>query len=211
VGQLDRHPASCGSGGARDWASYVEPQYQLLYETVHDGPKAACVVMIHRISQELPRTRRQTDFLIAGGRFLGIWVLGSPALCRVARCRDGVGDQFGARADPNQLHIHIVCVLPAVAESLAGNAAEITDYPAKTTNLPLGPARHIYRVITATGQSGADSPFGLVAAMPGASAAMRDHSITFVGTTIPGTFISVRARLSSHLEMCPLRSVSPDW
>src|ERR1700730_16695719 len=24
------------SRGARDWASYVEPQYQLLYETVHD-------------------------------------------------------------------------------------------------------------------------------------------------------------------------------
>jgi ubiquinone/menaquinone biosynthesis C-methylase UbiE len=24
------------SRGARDWASYVEPQYQMLYETIHD-------------------------------------------------------------------------------------------------------------------------------------------------------------------------------
>lgn len=92
------------------------------------------------------------------------------------------------RRTQNQLHIHIACILPAVAQSLAGHVAEIRGDPAKAINLSFGPARHIYRVITATGLNGADSPFAVVAAMPGARAAMADHSIAVVGSTIPGTY-----------------------
>jgi len=92
------------------------------------------------------------------------------------------------RRTQNQLHIHITCVLPAVAQSLAGHAAEITGDPAKAINLSFGPARHIYRVITATGLNGAESPFGVVAAISGARAAMADHSIAVVGSTVPGTY-----------------------
>jgi CDP-diacylglycerol pyrophosphatase len=88
----------------------------------------------------------------------------------------------------NQFHIHIACVLAAVAESLAGYAAEITGDPVNAINLTLGPARHIYRVITATSLSGPDSPFRLVAAMPGAQGDMREHSIAVVGSAIPGTY-----------------------
>ena len=92
------------------------------------------------------------------------------------------------RRTQNQLHIHIACILPAVAQSLAGHVAEIRGDPAKAINLSFGPARHIYRVITATGLNGADSPFAVVAAMPGARASMADHSIAVVGSTIPGTY-----------------------
>ncbi len=88
----------------------------------------------------------------------------------------------------NQLHIHIACVLPAVAQTLASNTLKIGTDPTTAVRLALGPSNHVYRVIEATGLAGADSPFDLVAAMPGARADMGYQSIAVVGSTTPGRY-----------------------
>lgn len=89
----------------------------------------------------------------------------------------------------NQLHIHIACVLPAVARTLADNAAKIGPDPAKAAALVLAPAQHSYRVIKVSdGLGGAESPFNLVAAMPGAGGDMGAQSIAVVGSTTPGLY-----------------------
>ncbi len=88
----------------------------------------------------------------------------------------------------NQLHIHIACVLPAVAHTLLSHAGEIGPDPLHPLALALAPAGHLYRVITATALAGAASPFWLVAAMPDAAARMGNQSIAVVGSTTPGRF-----------------------
>jgi CDP-diacylglycerol pyrophosphatase len=88
----------------------------------------------------------------------------------------------------NQLHIHIACVLPVVARTLAGKAGNIGTDPTMPAQFPLGPADHIYRVIETTALTGSESPFNLVAAMPGARADMADQSIAVVGSNTPGTY-----------------------
>jgi CDP-diacylglycerol pyrophosphatase len=88
----------------------------------------------------------------------------------------------------NQLHIHIACVRPDVAETLARNEAKIGADPATALQLPLGPGNHTYRVIKVMSLTAADSPYNLVAAMPGAGADMADQSIAVVGSTTPGSY-----------------------
>jgi CDP-diacylglycerol pyrophosphatase len=89
----------------------------------------------------------------------------------------------------NQLHIHIACVLPAVARTLADNTGRIGSSPATPIKLVLPPAGHSYRVIkVSAGLSGGDSPFNLVAAMPGAGDDMGAQSIAVIGSTTPGTY-----------------------
>jgi CDP-diacylglycerol pyrophosphatase len=89
----------------------------------------------------------------------------------------------------NQLHIHIACVLPAVARTLADNADRIGSEPATAAELALAPAQHSYRVIKVrAGLGGTDSPFNLVAAMPGTGGDMSSQSIAVVGSTTPGAY-----------------------
>lgn len=88
----------------------------------------------------------------------------------------------------DQLHIHLACVRPEVAQSLARNAARIGSSPATALQLALGPDHHIYRVIKVPGLTAADSPYNLVAGMPGAAADMADQSIAVVGSTTLGLY-----------------------
>jgi CDP-diacylglycerol pyrophosphatase len=88
----------------------------------------------------------------------------------------------------NQLHIHIACVLPTVAQALARDADKIGTNPATAVRTALGPGDHIYRVIKTTQLSGAASPFNLVATMPGARADMGNQSIAVVGSPTPGNY-----------------------
>lgn len=88
----------------------------------------------------------------------------------------------------NQLHIHISCVRPDVAQTLAANEAKIGPDPATALRLTLGPDNHTYRVIKVSGLSAADSPYNLVAAMPEAQADMAAQSIAVVGSTTPGWY-----------------------
>jgi CDP-diacylglycerol pyrophosphatase len=88
----------------------------------------------------------------------------------------------------SQLHIHIACVRPDVAQTLARNEAQIGSDPASALHLALGPGHHFYRVIKVTGLTAPDSPYKLVAAMPGAAADMADQSIAVVGSTAPGSY-----------------------
>lgn len=88
----------------------------------------------------------------------------------------------------NQLHIHIACVLPAIARSLAAKAGMIGTDPTMPAQFPLGPADHLYRVIKTTALTGSESPFDLVAAMPGARGDMADQSIAVIGSNTPGTY-----------------------
>ena len=88
----------------------------------------------------------------------------------------------------NQLHIHIACVLPSVAQRLAGAAKTIGNDPAKAERIALGPADHIYRVIKVSGLGGADSPFDLAAELPGAKADMGAQSIAVVGSPASGAY-----------------------
>ena len=88
----------------------------------------------------------------------------------------------------NQLHIHIACVRPDVAQALARNEAKIGADPATALRLALGPDNHIYRVIRVPGLTAADSPYNLVAAMPGARADMADQSVAVIGSTTPGSY-----------------------
>jgi CDP-diacylglycerol pyrophosphatase len=88
----------------------------------------------------------------------------------------------------NQLHIHIACVRPDVAQILASNAAKIESDSATALQLRLGPDDHAYRVIKVTGLTGAESPYDLVAAIPGAKADMADESIAVVGSPTPGSY-----------------------
>jgi CDP-diacylglycerol pyrophosphatase len=89
----------------------------------------------------------------------------------------------------NQLHIHIACVLPAVAHTLAENAKKIGSDPATPAELTLPPGNHSYRVIRLRGAlAGAGSPFRLVSAMPGAAGDMGAQSIAVAGTATPGAY-----------------------
>jgi CDP-diacylglycerol pyrophosphatase len=86
----------------------------------------------------------------------------------------------------NQLHIHIACVRPAIAKALADDDAKIGTDPATPFELTLAGNR--YRVVRTTSLSGADSPFDLVRAMPGARDDMAEQSIAVVGSQTPGSF-----------------------
>lgn len=100
----------------------------------------------------------------------------------------------------NQLHIHIACVLPAVARTLTAKAGSIGTNPTMPAQFPLGAAAHIYRVIKTMDLTGSESPFNLVAAMPGARADMADQSIAVIGSNIPGTYyvLDTEARGTNH-------------
>ncbi|HEY2540184.1 MAG TPA: CDP-diacylglycerol diphosphatase [Stellaceae bacterium] len=101
----------------------------------------------------------------------------------------GLAINSARRRTQNQLHIHIACVLPAVARTLADNSDRIGAEPATAAALVLAPAQHSYRVIkVSAGLGGADSPFNLVAAMPGAGGDMGSQSIAVVGSTTPGAY-----------------------
>lgn len=88
----------------------------------------------------------------------------------------------------SQLHVHISCVRRDVAQTLAANEAKIGPDPATALRLTLGPGNHSYRVIKVSGLNAADSPYNLVAAMPGAQADMAAQSIAVVGSTTPGWY-----------------------
>jgi CDP-diacylglycerol pyrophosphatase len=89
----------------------------------------------------------------------------------------------------NQFHIHIACVRPAVARTLADNADKIGSNPAMPADLALAPAGHVYRVIkVSSALAGAESPFKLVAAMPGAAADMAAQGVGVLGAATPGTY-----------------------
>jgi CDP-diacylglycerol pyrophosphatase len=100
----------------------------------------------------------------------------------------------------NQLHIHMACVLPAVARSLAAHAGNIGTNPSTPVHFPLGPADHLYRVVKTTGLVDEQSPFKLAAAMPGARDAMVDQSIAVIGSNTPGTYyiLDTEARGDNH-------------
>jgi CDP-diacylglycerol pyrophosphatase len=92
------------------------------------------------------------------------------------------------RRTQEQLHIHIACVRPDVAQALAQNDAKIGSDPATAWQTALGPNSNTYRVIKTSGLAAADSPYKLVAAMPGARTDMADQSIAVVGSTTPGSY-----------------------
>ncbi len=93
----------------------------------------------------------------------------------------------------NQLHIHIACVLPAVARTLDSHAAAIGPDPAAALRLALAPANHVYRIIKVDKLGGHDSPFTLVAAMPNAAPQMADQSIAVIGSAAPNTYFVLDA------------------
>jgi CDP-diacylglycerol pyrophosphatase len=77
----------------------------------------------------------------------------------------------------NQLHIHLSCAKPSVVSALA--RARVTN------RWGAAPFVHVvgqtYNVIRTDSLSGADSPFRLVAQLPGARADMRDRTIAVIG------------------------------
>jgi CDP-diacylglycerol pyrophosphatase len=120
------------------------------------------------------------DFWAYGWRQAQAYV-GKPA----ADTALAINSQFGRTQ--NQLHIHISCVRPDVAQALAGRAAKIGDDPAAPLTIPLGPRRHRYRVVGAASLV-APGPFALAAAMPGARRDMAAQSIAVIGSQHPGLF-----------------------
>jgi CDP-diacylglycerol pyrophosphatase len=94
----------------------------------------------------------------------------------------------------NQLHIHIACVLPEVAQALAENAAKIGSDPTAPLGLRLGPSGHLYLAVATAGLAGSDSPFRIAAAMPGAAAGMAEVSIAVVGSATPGAYYVLETR-----------------
>ena len=90
--------------------------------------------------------------------------------------------------DQDQLHIHISCVLPAVAQTLAQNDAKIGSDPAKAVTLPLGPHNNAYKVVKVTALGDKNSPFNLIAAIPHAKDHMGDQSIAVIGSKTAGVY-----------------------
>jgi CDP-diacylglycerol pyrophosphatase len=88
----------------------------------------------------------------------------------------------------NQLHIHISCVLPAVAKTLAQNDAKIGSDPTRALQLPLGPHNNPYEVVKVGALNGSSSPFNVVAAIPHAKGHMGDQSIAVIGAQTGGIY-----------------------
>ena len=89
----------------------------------------------------------------------------------------------------NQLHIHISCVRPDVAQVLADQRCkDRRPIRRRRSQLTLGPDRNTYRVIRSAALSAAESPYSLVAAMPGAKADMAAAEHAVVGSTTPGSY-----------------------
>jgi CDP-diacylglycerol pyrophosphatase len=76
----------------------------------------------------------------------------------------------------NQLHIHLSCAKPSVVAALAH--VHVTEQWAPLAHL----AGETYNVRRTNSLSGADSPFRLVAQLPGARGDMRDRTIAVIGT-----------------------------
>jgi CDP-diacylglycerol pyrophosphatase len=88
----------------------------------------------------------------------------------------------------NQLHIHISCLRRDVAEILARNEASIGEDPATPFEARLPPHGNPYRVVEVTSLL-AESPFDVVAAMPGARPPnMAQQSIAVAGSRKPGVW-----------------------
>ena len=90
--------------------------------------------------------------------------------------------------DQNQLHIHISCLSPSVAQALASNDAKIGSDPTKAFQLLLGPHKNPYEVIKVKALTDLSSPFALVAKIPGAGGHMADQSIAVIGSKTAGVY-----------------------
>jgi CDP-diacylglycerol pyrophosphatase len=120
------------------------------------------------------------DFWAHGWKQGQIYLKRAPANTALA-----INSEYGRTQ--NQLHIHISCLRPDVAQDLAVNARRIGGDPANPVALALGPHRNSYRVIKITSLV-AESPFELAAAMPGAKDDMAAQSIAVAGAQAPGTY-----------------------
>ena len=88
----------------------------------------------------------------------------------------------------DQLHIHLSCVLPAVAEALAGHDGQIGFDPKNPVRLALPPHQNVYAVVKVNALTGPDSPYRVAAAMPGVAGHMGDQSIAVVGSPTAGAY-----------------------
>jgi CDP-diacylglycerol pyrophosphatase len=87
----------------------------------------------------------------------------------------------------NQLHIHISCVRPAVA-NLLERARRLRTDTMQPSQLRLPPGNHLYRVVVVHELLRHDSPFEVVSGFPGAKDAMARQSIAVIGSRVPETY-----------------------
>jgi CDP-diacylglycerol pyrophosphatase len=87
----------------------------------------------------------------------------------------------------NQLHIHISCVRPDVVEALE-RARRLGRNPSQPMQLRLRPENHSYRAVVVRQLLGNDSPFSIVAKMPGAAKTMGRQSIAVIGSRVPQNY-----------------------
>ena len=87
----------------------------------------------------------------------------------------------------NQLHIHISCVRPDVIAVLE-RARRLGRDPTQPMQLRLRPENHSYRAVVVRELLGNDSPFSIVAKMPGAAETMGRQSIAVIGSRVPQNY-----------------------
>ena len=85
----------------------------------------------------------------------------------------------------NQLHIHLTCAKATVIEALA--KTKVTNEWQPTPFLTLG--KSTFNVRSVESLSGDNSPFKLVAEIPGAKDNMKDQTIVVVGATSGGYYV----------------------
>lgn len=91
--------------------------------------------------------------------------------------------------DQNQLHIHISCVSPQVAQTLASNDTNIGTDPKKPwKQLVLGTHNNKYEALKVKLLTDTNSPFNLITDIPGAVNHMKDQSIAVVELKTPDEY-----------------------
>lgn len=131
------------------------------------------------------------DALVFAAPVVNFWQYGwqiAPDHLRKPAASTGLAINSAPARDQNQLHIHISCVLSAVAQTLSQNDAKIGSDPAKALPLPLGPHHNPYEVVKLNALNGSSSPFNLVAALPHAKGHMGDQSIAVIGSKTAGVY-----------------------
>jgi CDP-diacylglycerol pyrophosphatase len=124
------------------------------------------------------------DSQVFSAPFLDLWEsawLWSKKYPGKPRSRTGIAMNSIIGRSQNQLHLHISCVLPGVAKTLA--RTKIPTNPALPTPIKLGPQQNTYWAVAVPTLGGKNSPFEIVRGIAQANKSdIKDQSILVVGS-----------------------------
>jgi CDP-diacylglycerol pyrophosphatase len=163
--------------GCRTYTKNGKQEYVIIQDNDRSKPQGYLLIPVARVTGI-------EDSQVFAAPFLDLWEsawLWSEKYPGKPPSRTGLAINSVIGRSQNQLHLHISCVLPDVAKTLA--RTKISANPARPTSLKLGPHQNIYWAVAVPTLEGMNSPFEIVHGIAQANKThMKDQSVLVVGS-----------------------------